>query len=76
MKAVQFKSTVGQNGQITVPPEVVCQIPAGEELQVVVLWETAVNDDAWRALGRQQFEAAYAPEDSVYEQLMDEASAR
>jgi len=76
MKAVEFKSSVAPNGQITVPPEVAPQIPAGEQLQVIVLWETQTIDDAWRALGRQRFEASYAPEDSVYEQLMDEASAR
>jgi hypothetical protein len=26
----------------------------------------------WKASGRQRFEAAYAPEDSVYEYLIDE----
>jgi len=29
---------------------------------------------AWRAAGRERFEAAYAPEDSVYEQLIDDAA--
>jgi len=76
MKAVEFKSTVAPNGQIAVPPEIARQIPPGEELQIVVLWETPMIDDAWSALGRQRFEAAYAPEDSVYEQLMDDASTR
>ncbi len=76
MKAVEFKSTVASNGQISVPAEVAHQIPAGEQLHIVVLWETPTIDDAWGALGRQRFEAAYAPEDSVYEQLMDEPSTR
>ena len=35
--------------------------------------ESNDEDGAWRTQGREQFEAAYAPEDSVYEQLMDEA---
>ncbi len=76
MKAVEFKSTVTPRGQIAVPPEVAGQIPLGEQLQVVVLWETPDLDAAWRAAGRQRFEAAYAPEDAVYEQLIHEAPAR
>lgn len=76
MKTVEFKSTVTPGGHIPVPPEVARQIPAGEELQIVVLWETSNLDAAWRAAGRQRFEAAYAPEDSVYEQLIDDAPAR
>jgi len=76
MKAVEFKSTVNPGGQIAVPPELARQIPAGEQLQVIVLWERSNLDVAWRAAGRQRFEAAYAPEDSVYEQLIDDAAAR
>ncbi len=76
MKAVEFKGTVTPGGQIAVPPEVARQIPAGEQLQVVILWEISNLDAAWRAAGRQRFEAAYAPEDSVYEQLIDDAPSR
>ena len=39
--------------------------PVGEPPQV--------EDLTWRDHGRQRFEAAYAPEDSVYEQLMRDA---
>lgn len=76
MKAVQFKSTVTPGGQIALPPEVASEIPSGEQLQVVIMWEPPDLDSAWRATGRQRFEAAYAPEDSVYEQLIDDAPAR
>ncbi len=70
MKSVAFKASVAPNGQIAVPPEIARRLPSGEQLQIVVLWETAAaEDDAWRALGRQRFEAACAPEDSIYEQL-------
>jgi hypothetical protein len=31
---------------------------------------------AWREAGRHRFEAAYADEDSGYEELMNDASAR
>ena len=76
MKAIQFKGTVAPNGQIAVPPDVAGQIPQGEQLQVVLLWGVPSEDNAWRAAGRRQFEAAYAPEDSVYEQLIDETPTR
>jgi hypothetical protein len=46
MKAVEFKSSVAENGQISVPPEIARQIPAGEQLQVVVMWETPLSGNA------------------------------
>jgi hypothetical protein len=76
MKAVEFESTVTPGGQIVLPPEVAKEIPLGEQLRVVVMWEASDLDSAWRTAGRQRFEAAYSPEDSVYEQLMDEPSIR
>jgi hypothetical protein len=63
MKAVEFKGTVAPDGHIAVPPEVALELP---------VWGTPNDDGAWRVAGRRQFEAAYAPEDSVYEQLIDE----
>jgi hypothetical protein len=35
-----------------------------------------MDDAAWRALGRRQFENAYAADDSVYELLIDDTPAR
>jgi bifunctional DNA-binding transcriptional regulator/antitoxin component of YhaV-PrlF toxin-antitoxin module len=72
MKAVEFQSTVTANGQIAIPAEIAGQLPLGEPLRVVVQWDGTDDEDAaWRTQGRQRFEAAYAPEDSVYDQLMD-----
>jgi len=76
MKAVEFESTVGPGGQIPLPPEVASEIPSGEQLRVVVMWENSDSDLAWRKAGRQRFEAAYAVEDSIYEQLMDDPAIR
>jgi hypothetical protein len=76
MKAVEFESTVAPGGQIALPPEVATEIPAGERLRVVVMWEPGNSDLTWRTAGRQRFEAAYSPEDAVYEQLMDDSSIR
>jgi hypothetical protein len=33
------------------------------------------EEDAWREAGRRRFESAFAPEDSVYEELMHDSSA-
>lgn len=74
MKAVEFESTVTPNGQIAIPAEIAGQLPPGEPLRVVLQWDGPSDEDGlWRAQGRQRFEAAYAPEDSVYDHLMDEA---
>jgi hypothetical protein len=43
----------------------------------IARWDAAAAEDGvWRAQGRERFEAAYAPEDAVYDRLMDEASTR
>ena len=77
MKAVEFQGTVTPNGQIAVPAEIAGQLPPGEPLQIVLRWDPAADEDGvWRTQGRQRFEAAYAPEDDVYDQLMDETPNR
>ncbi len=79
MRAVEFEGMVSASGEIALPPVIASSIPAGEHLRVVVMWglsEQEDIDDAWRASGRRRFEAAYAPDDSIYEQLADEASPR
>jgi len=76
MKAVEFESTKTEAGQIALPPEVAGEIPAGEQLRVVVMWEPSSADLVWRSAGRRRFEAAYCPEDAIYEQLIDDSAAR
>jgi hypothetical protein len=75
MKVLEFKSSVEKDGQIRVPAQIAEQIPAGEPLQIVVLWGASTDDD-WQMAGRERFEAAYAPEDSVYEQLINDSPNR
>jgi hypothetical protein len=77
MKAVEFEGTVTPDGQIAVPAEIAGQLPPGEPLHIVLRWDAAADEDGvWRALSRQRFEAAYALEDDVYDQLRDEPSTR
>lgn len=73
VKAVEFESTMAREGRISLPPELAGEIPEGEHIRVVVMWESAAENDLWRSAGRRRFEAAYAPEDAVYEQLMNDA---
>lgn len=76
MKAVEFESTISATGQISLPPEILNEIPVGEQLRVLVLWEGLKVDPDWRSLGRRSFEAAYGEEDSVYEQLINDTGIR
>jgi hypothetical protein len=77
MKSVEFEGTIRPNGLIEIPPEVAGQLTPGEPLHIVLQWNAPADEDAaWRFQGQQGFEAAYAPEDAVYEQLMDETPTR
>lgn len=76
MKTADFTGELTSNGQIAVPPEIASQVPPGEPIQIVLRWGVSEDDIAWRAAGRRQFEAAYSADDSVYEQLIHDPSAR
>ena len=73
MRTIDFRAELAPNGQITVPPDVASLVPPGEPIQVVIQWG-ASEEDSWRAAGRRQFDAAYSPEDSVYETLANSDS--
>ena len=76
-EAVEFEGTVTPNGQIAIPDEIAGQLPPGEALHVVLQRCRATDEDGVRrAQSRHPFEAAYAPEDAIYDQLMEEASTR
>lgn len=76
MKSIEFTSTVATNGQISIPPELAKQLPEGKELRVVLVWGADDDEAAWREVGRRTFEAAYSPEDSVYDELMNDPPLR
>ena len=73
MKTVEFETMMTQEGQIVLPSEFLGDIPAGQQLKVVVMWDV---DSAWSSTGRMRFEEAYCAEDIVYEQLIHEAPGR
>ena len=70
-RAVEFESVIASDGQIVLPAEVAGQIRPGELVRIVVMWEQTDLDPEWRVMTRQRFEAAYSPEDEIYEQLLD-----
>jgi len=77
MRAAEFETTVSPGGQIALPPEVVSEIPAGEQLRVVVMWDRLDEDwSAWRAASHERLESAYCPEDAIYEKLIDDPAIR
>lgn len=76
MKAVEFDTFLTDEGKIALPAECQGDVPAGQQLRVVVMWEAVAADEAWRSTGRLRFAEAYSVEDVVYEQLMHEAPNR
>lgn len=76
MKTAEFTGALTGDGRIAVPAEIASQVPPGEHVQVVLQWGSTEENAAWRAAGRQQFEAAYSADDSIYEKLILGPSTR
>ena len=77
MRAAEFESVVSPSGQILLPPSVASEIPPGEQLRVVVMWDRPDEDLAdWKLAGHLHLETAYCPEDEIYERLMDDPATR
>ena len=62
LRAIQFEGPLAPGDQIALPPE------SDSNLDDV--------DDTWQKISQQSFLVAYAPEDSVYEQLIDDYPIR
>jgi hypothetical protein len=76
MKALEFQATMSPGGEIVLPVEFLGEIPAGQQLKVVLMWESGSVDAAWRSAGRRRFEEAYSAEDVIYDQLVNETPGR
>jgi hypothetical protein len=74
MKTADFRGEIAPNRQIAVPPEIASQVPPGEKVAVVIAWGVSEEENAWREAGQRPFHSAYAPEDSVYEELIHDPS--
>ena len=75
MRAVEFEATM-HNGEIALPADLRGEIPTGQHLKVVVMWDAGTAGEAWRAAGRLKFEEAYSAGDAIYDQLIDETPGR
>jgi hypothetical protein len=76
MKTADFRGQIAPDGQIAVPPEIASQVPPGEKIAVVLAWGVSDEENAWREASRRRFESAYVPDDSVYEQLINNPPTR
>jgi len=74
LKAAGFRGELTSNGQIAVPREIASQVPPGERIRVLLQRDFSMDEAAWRAAGRREFEAAYAGDDSIYELLIHDDS--
>ena len=76
MNTADFNTELTPDGRIALPPEIASQVPAGETIRVMIHWGDNADEAAWRAAGRRRFESAYADDDSIYEQLVNDPPAR
>ncbi len=77
MKTLEFVGTLAEDGTIILPAGVADKLPTGESLYVTLQWGVDdAEDEAWLAAGRRCFAAAYAPEDDIYEDLLNEVPVR
>ncbi len=75
METADFRGEMRPDGKIEVPPEIASQIPAGEKVAVLLTWGCCEEERAWQEAGLRCFESAYAPDDSVYKQLIHDPPA-
>ena len=74
MKAVEFETKLVGRDSIRIPSDVAGDLPGDSTVRVILLLETGDMD--WKTLSAARFAAAYAPEDDVYEELLDGPPAR
>lgn len=69
MHTLEFTAAINADNTIQIPAHLTHQLLPGTAVQVRLSWSTDPEAEAGQALGRRTFEAAYAPEDEMYEQL-------
>ena len=75
MQALQFEGSMNDAAQIQVPADIARKVPEGSHLKVILVLDDD-EDETWKLASLEAFSAAYAPEDSIYEKLLDEPSDR
>jgi hypothetical protein len=68
MQAIEFSAE--RNGNtLTIPSDILSQIPASSSARVILLLEEDSEDKSWREASYRQFLRDDAPEDAAYDRL-------
>ena len=69
MRAVEFDSTVSNEGKLAIPSGLAAELPCDRKVRVILLFPEIENHDAdWSRLTATQFLSGYAPGDAIYDQ--------
>jgi hypothetical protein len=68
MQAIEFSAQLNGN-TLTIPSNVLSQLPASSTARVILLVEGDMDDNAWRDASYRQFLKDDAPEDAAYDLL-------
>ena len=77
-KIYDFEGLLAADHSVRLPDHVARELPQGATLcvRVALASEVEDEDEFWHALSAESFSAAYADEDAVYEELMNDADPR
>jgi hypothetical protein len=75
MKAVEFEGRLVGQDSIRIPDNIAQELPPDSAIRVILLWDNG-DHAAWSELSAARFSAAYSPEDSIYEELLDGPPSR
>jgi len=67
MSAIEFETELSGEPVLTIPPEVVAQLPKSGRAKVVLVVESDKEDEEWRKGAYEQFMKDDSPDDSVYD---------
>jgi hypothetical protein len=69
MQAIEFSAELNGSSTLTIPANVLSQLPASSTARVILLLDGDSEDGAWREASYRQFLKDDAPEDAVYDRL-------
>jgi hypothetical protein len=68
MQAIEFSAELNGN-TLTIPSNVLSQLPASSTARVILLLDGDTEDKSWREASYRQFLKDDAPEDAAYDSL-------
>ena len=70
MQTIEFETELKGKNSISIPREIVKQLPASGKAKVIFLVQEGDEDAEWRQGGCEQFLRSYGDEDSVYDKYI------